>query len=259
MSVFNINVSAVNIHREPAFTSEAVTQALLGESCTILSQEDPWYKIRQHDGYEGWIYSFFGEESERPYKTTHRCYSMFAPVFDAKGGKVIRDICFGNQLKMINENDELNILLPDGRKGWTDADLHSEPLDATRENIIETAKRFTGTPYQWGGKSPGGMDCSGLIQTVLSSVGIQIPRDASQQADYFDENKILLDQAKQGDLLFFAENDKINHVAISLGEKRFIHSQGWVKEQSLNPESDSFNAKLSTMLVSIHSIKGVVL
>ncbi len=259
MKIFTINVSAVNIYSEPRFTSSVVSQGLLGESCEMLDRENQWYLIKQNDGYEGWVYHFFGTESDELYPATHVCTSMFAPIFDKQNGKVIRDVCFGNKLKVSTDDDGKNVILPDGRKGWTEADLRNEHPTPTRKNIIHTAKRFIGTPYQWGGKSPGGMDCSGLVQTVFQSVGIQLPRDAYQQAELFAKKRISIDHVNKGDLLFFAEDNKINHVAISLGGQEFLHAQGWVKEESLDSDSSVFNSKLDKILLSVHSMEDLLL
>ncbi len=256
MTVFNINVSVVNVYREPSFSSEVVTQALLGESCQILNTDQQWYKIQQPDEYIGWVNNFFGKESNTRYNPTHLCFSVFAPVYNKKGGTPIRDICFGNRLKMIENKKEYNVILPDNTLGWIDADLRKKPLEQTRENIIQIARRFNGTPYQWGGKSPAGMDCSGFVQLVFNMVGIQLPRDAYQQAEYLQKSKVNINSIEEGDLLFFAEKDKINHVAISLGGREFIHAQGWVKEDSLNPERDNYHPRLDELFTSAHSIKG---
>jgi len=254
MTFFNIHVSAVNVHSKPDFNSAVVTQALLGESCAILNYENNWFKIRQDDGYEGWVYHFFGNEADNRYEFTHSCFSMFAPVLEKKGGRVIRDICFGSRLHAKAEEDGYFVILPGSETGWTNAKLKQTPLQRTRENIIKTAKRFNGTPYQWGGKSPGGIDCSGFTQTVFKSVGIQLPRDAYQQAEYFKESQINIGNAKEGDILFFTENKKVSHVAISLGVKDFIHAQGWVKEQSLDKTDPDYNSGLAGLLTSVCSI-----
>jgi hypothetical protein len=88
--------------------------------------------------------------------------------------------------------------------------------------IIETAREaFAGTPYQWGGITPWGADCSGFVQTVFSVHGIALPRDASEQALVGCD----ADGAVAGDLLFFSEraDGRITHVAIALGPNGFVH------------------------------------
>jgi cell wall-associated NlpC family hydrolase len=87
---------------------------------------------------------------------------------------------------------------------------------------VATAREaFVGTPYQWGGITPWGADCSGFVQTVYAVHGIQLPRDASQQA----LTGVDADGQTPGDLLFFSEQDdgRITHIAIALSGDEFVH------------------------------------
>jgi cell wall-associated NlpC family hydrolase len=91
-----------------------------------------------------------------------------------------------------------------------------------RATIVETARAaFAGTPYQWGGITPRGADCSGFVQTVFAVHGIALPRDAHQQALVGAP----ADGTGAGDLLFFSEREdgRITHVAIALGGEAFAH------------------------------------
>ncbi|MFN0205229.1 MAG: C40 family peptidase, partial [Planctomycetota bacterium] len=83
---------------------------------------------------------------------------------------------------------------------------------------IALGKQLLGTPYTWGGTTPEGFDCSGLIQFLLKQHGIVIKRDAHDQC--FNEPKlepVALDDLKPGDLLYFGDTKKISHVAMYLG------------------------------------------
>lgn len=84
--------------------------------------------------------------------------------------------------------------------------------------------------YLWGGTVPPNYDCSGLIQSAFASVGVWIPRDAYQQEGF--ALPIRLEDLSIGDLIFFGTELKANHVAIYLGEGRYIHSSG--KDQGRN-------------------------
>ena len=120
---------------------------------------------------------------------------------------------------------------------------------------IVNARRFNGVQYQWGGISTFGCDCSGFVQTIFKSVGVKLPRDSHQQ--FNEGQKIDRDGVVKGDLLFFAENDQINHVAISLGESRLIHCAGFVKEESLNSSDSDYNAKLMHKFYVAMSVNGL--
>lgn len=103
--------------------------------------------------------------------------------------------------------------------------------------IIGVAENWIGTPYQYGGDSKKGVDCSAFVQNVYSSLGVYLPRTAQQQYNFI--TRISQDELKPGDLIFFGKNSSVNHVAIYIGNGKMIHassSQGVVK-QDLNTYS----------------------
>lgn len=77
--------------------------------------------------------------------------------------------------------------------------------------------------YLWGGTIGPNYDCSGLIQAAFASVGIWLPRDSYQQAEF--TQPILATDLLPGDLIFFADT-KVNHVALYLDDSYYIHSSG---------------------------------
>ncbi|MFM9053187.1 MAG: C40 family peptidase, partial [Bacteroidota bacterium] len=111
--------------------------------------------------------------------------------------------------------------------------LPGRPVPDTIKSI---AFGYLGAPYQWGGKSPFGIDCSGFTQMVFRINGIALPRDAWQQA----ETGVLLeknDEVRTGDLAFFKNSDgKIVHVGIVLQQRQIIHASGEVRVDSLDQE-----------------------
>ena len=97
--------------------------------------------------------------------------------------------------------------------------------------VIVYAKSLIGCPYRWGGKTSGGFDCSGFVQSVYLAAGILLPRDSWQQSEFLIDRRTEGDLSKPGDLHFFGKNGKISHVGISTGGFGIIHCQGWVKEE----------------------------
>ena len=89
---------------------------------------------------------------------------------------------------------------------------------------IELAKRFLGIPYLWGGRSSFGFDCSGFTQMLVRARGVNIPRDADQQAAWAGVVKIERKDLQPGDLLFFGSSAKdISHTGMFIGDGQFIH------------------------------------
>ena len=254
MSYFIINTTVANVYKEASHNSAVVTQALMGESCKILEQADDWFKVKQWDGYEGWIYYFYGVESKLKYEPTLTLQDMFGTAITLDKDKMICQLVIGNQLMAEEESDRYKIILPDGRKGYAYSNFGKSAINANRKNIVETANRFTGVPYVWGGKTPYGIDCSGLVQTVFRANGIDLPRDAYQQEELFSKNTIDEKNIEPGDLLFFRENNKVTHVAISTGGLNFINARGFVQEESIDENNPKFNRKLRDLFFHAVSI-----
>ncbi len=90
--------------------------------------------------------------------------------------------------------------------------------------LVANAMRYVGTPYVWGGQSPGGFDCSGFIYYLYAQMGIRIPRTADVQFAY---GRPVAGDPMPGDLVFFQTYDYgASHVGLYLGEGRFVNSIG---------------------------------
>ena len=161
------------------------------------------------------------------------------------------DAVYGSELKYEKVSDSwYQVSLPDGKIGYIEkkyCTLQTEQSDLKSidvKQLLKTAKSFLGIPYLWGGNSTKGFDCSGFSQTVFKSQGYLLPRDANMQVNLGEEIKPEEDfsNVKKGDLIFFGPNEnRITHVAISLGGARFIHSSVDVHINSFNKEDENFN------------------
>ena len=107
----------------------------------------------------------------------------------------------------------------------------TQPRDATAAlgptyvralQAAHLATGLIGTPYRWGGATPAGFDCSGLVYYTYRKAGLTVPRTSQQQFHF--AQPVPLDDAQPGDLVFFAERGRIFHVGIYLGEDRFVHA-----------------------------------
>lgn len=110
--------------------------------------------------------------------------------------------------------------------------LAAEQIQAQLPRVIAFTLAAMAHPnqYLWGGTVGPNYDCSGLVQTAFAAAGIRLPRDAYQQEAF--TQPIPLEQLIPGDLIFFGTPERTTHVALYLGEDRYIHSSG--KDQGRN-------------------------
>ena len=249
-----ISTAVASIHREPRFSSEIVTQALMWEIVEILEEEKLWFHIRQKDGYEGWIYIFYIIEYPQSFPNWITLTDRFIPVsFSKDESSERRILSFGTKVPVIDKNTQfITIALPGQISGKIPA--QNTCPENSRAHLVHLAQSLLGTPYIWGGKSAFGFDCSGFVQLILSAMGISIARNTGMQIKTTWLTEISVADSKPGDLIYFAENGKINHVAFSLGEGKIIHCSGEVKRESINEGDEGFNQYLSQSIINTYSI-----
>ena len=251
-----ISVSVANMRRVPSVSAELINQTLLGTVVRLLKWEDGYYYIQNWDRYLGWLASYFvtavDSAAAAAWQTAPQvvCRANYGLVRDAPtvSGAILVDLVPGAVLtKLGRTGDWLQVGLPDGRQGYVEAELMRADdgrLPMAIEQVVATARDYLGVPYLWGGTSTKGFDCSGFTQIVYRMNNYSLPRDSSQQVHYGrpvaleDDFTHLL----PGDLLFFGPRpERITHVALYLGGKRYIHSSGQVHIASLDPADELYN------------------
>jgi hypothetical protein len=207
--------------------AEQVTQLALGETATVLERNGEWRKVCTHlDDYSGWIHSGYLLEVEdsaaEAWRTAASGWSEGALV---RVGSSQIPIPLRARLAM----DGDGVQLPDGRRGRVVSgrvqDLN-DVLAAARAKAPErwASEYFLGSPYQWGGVTPWGVDCSGLVQTTFAARGVALPRDSAQQVHH--GTSISHDALRPGDLLFFRGDtpSHISHVAFAGEADTLVHA-----------------------------------
>jgi cell wall-associated NlpC family hydrolase len=236
------------------------TQIMMGHEVRILEEGGWWLKVRTSDGYECWlerdaVVSRNKQELDYWNNSPRVIVTAFEGIISsepAPNALPISDVVIGDLLQTHGEtNGWYSVSLPDGRNGFVPKPVAQEysewkrTREPTPENIERTARQFIGRPYLWGGTSPRGLDCSGLAHLVFLLNGIELNRNASQQAT--DGTPIDIAERpgslRKGDLLFFGPSPRvgvsprITHVGIYLGENLFIQSSVRVQISSLDPKS----------------------
>lgn len=106
----------------------------------------------------------------------------------------------------------------------------------TGNGIADTAQRYLGTPYVWGGESmdEGGMDCSGFVYNALKDAGYNVGRTTAQGYRSYGTS-VNKAEMQPGDLVFFGKDGNASHIGIYLGNGQMIHSSGGSKNTKDNP------------------------
>jgi gamma-D-glutamyl-L-lysine dipeptidyl-peptidase len=214
---------------------------VVGDTAVVLESKAMWRRVRlDRDGYEGWIHRGYVREWTRresdAWNERAGAWSEGAKLEVA--GQPVR-LPLRARVALVPDG----VLLPDGRAGQVVQGVvrrFAEVVAESRSIPAEewAAGRFLGAPYQWGGVTPWGVDCSGLVQTTFAARGRSMPRDSAQQATVGDE--IAGAAIAPGDLLFFKGESGagITHVAFAGTGETLVHATvacGGVVRESWRP------------------------
>jgi gamma-D-glutamyl-L-lysine dipeptidyl-peptidase len=222
-----VRAAVVPMCAEPSLRSEQTNQLVLGESATVLETAGDWRRVRAElDQYVGWVHAGYCAETADADAEHWRCeagaWSLGAAV---KAGDV--RVRLPLRARVVLEGE--TVRLPDGRRAklveGTVAPAE-QALQAARAKAPErwAIEYFAGAPYEWGGVTPCGVDCSGVVQTTFLARGMVLPRDSSEQARC--GAPVAPDALRPGDLLFFRgeSSERITHVAFAGEADTLVHS-----------------------------------
>lgn len=226
------HLSSVALRAEASSKSEMVSMLLFGEQFQILDARNGWLRIKTlWDGYESWLEGKqYDSISDIELKAIQQSplYVLNSLSETIGEGEKKRAILFGSTLPVYKSGRfEL------GHNSFNVTDAVEAKLNNLKD-IEATAVRYLNSPYLWGGRSPFGIDCSGLTQLVYKMHGIVLKRDAWQQAEQ-GETIDFIESSQSGDLAFFDNEDgKITHVGIIMENGHIIHASGQVRIDRLD-------------------------
>ena len=248
------NLSIVPMRAEAADQAEMVNQILFGEHFKVLESRKKWSRIRlAHDSYEGWICNKqWIEIPEEDYKQLDKDVSTITTdILDIITKEHHQPIVIGS-------------ILPFYKSGYSllnnemfQFDGLTTPGFVKKEKLVESALMYLNAPYLWGGRSPLGIDCSGFSQMVYRLQGVNLPRDAYQQAE-IGTTLSFVEESEPGDLAFFDNNEgEITHVGIILEDNHIIHASGKVRIDRIDQQG-IFNNEIGVHTHKLRLIKSIV-
>ncbi len=206
-----VATNLTDLHVEPSFLSEMLTQVLNGVTLEVLEEQDKWCFVRQTDGYMGWVYREYLEPHRGEQRPSHwiaaESVRLFAEPQETE--HPLSRLLIGTGVIVTEMRGQFAKVQPAGTllpAGWAKtSDLRAIassplPLDAARAQMVADARRLSGIYYLWGGNTSWGTDCSGLAQLVHRLVGYVLPRDCDLQ---FAASREVSPPYHPGDLFFF--------------------------------------------------------
>ena len=275
-----VEFSTIYMRLMPDYESPLETQELMGTVVEIVGQKGYWREIVSPQPYKAWCTDKgiveMSEEEIKAYRNAPKCTftELYGHIYERPSEKsvTICDLVGGDVMRIAGrEKDPDNLLirksqrwtkvmLPSGKTGWVrtsqikphtgfksiaKGEGNAESIsDKLMEKIIGSAMKLKGVPYLWGGMSPKGVDCSGLVRWSYLMNGILLPRNASQIVHCGDE--VALDQMQRGDLVFFGtpakdgKPQRVTHIGIYLGNNHIIHASHLVRINSLIPGDSDY-------------------
>jgi len=268
-----VTAAVLNVREGAGTSSKVVAQLENGMEVQVFEEdntkdESGWYKVK-YGNINGWVSGEYISFKNEPIDEG----TVNVGVANVRGGPslnadVVAQLKSGNKVNIYSWYGEwYKIKLEDGSFAWIFGELvttrkslasrdsvasrgGSDGADRSsdlRQQIVNYAKKYLGVKYVWGGTSPRGFDCSGLVQYVYKQFGIKLNRVAADQAK--QGTKVTKAQLRPGDLVFFNTDSGsgIDHVGIYIGNNQFLHAASGRGKVLIDPLNHSYyNGRLVT-------------
>lgn len=265
-----VTAMIASLHAMPTSTSEIVDEVLYGMTVERIREvNEGWVYVQTAYRYEGYCQKadLLVDEvlvSKWESEAQHTIRQSFADVLQQpriQSSKLVT-LVSGSSICVVSEENLQEewtaVQLVTGQRGyvrtkWLQAKMTERSVSEQqfRENVVATALSYLGAPYRWGGKSPLGIDCSGLCSMAYLLNGVTIYRDA-KIVEGFPIVKIARDQMQKGDLIYFP-----GHIALYMGDQLYVHSSIGGNEVSINSLEENhplYRHDLATTILEIGTL-----
>ena len=274
-----VDISSCFLRLKPDYESSNETQCLMGTVLEVKGEDRYWRLVDAPFYKDCWTnelaLAFMGEEEKDAWVQAPKwiCIAEHSHLYaepdaaservsDFELGNIIRrDGTAGTGAQGVESDCPcgssawVSAVTASGRSVWIPAsDVQElEAWKASRvangQTLVQTAKRFLGTPYMWGGNTVNYFDCSGFVGFVYMLCGVTLPRNAREQIDCGTPVPYDFSLMRPGDLVFFGRNAtaqrprSVTHVGMYIGDGRIIHSSQRVRINSLVPGEEDYYEK----------------
>lgn len=238
----------LNVRAAAGTDAELVGKMPNNAGCEILGAEGEWTKIKSGE-VEGYVKSEFLLEGEAAAARAEEVKQTIATVNTTTlyvreepntECTIVTMMPEGEELEVVETLDGWVKINVDSDTGYVSSDYvtistelkkamtmtevrYGQGVSDVRVSLVQYATQFVGNPYVWGGTSlTRGADCSGFVLSVYANYGVSLPHSSRAQANC--GTSISASEAKPGDLFFYSNGSRINHVAIYIGNGQVVHA-----------------------------------